>query len=79
MPWISVTKLGWGYSKLTVTMSLESISFIIGREKLRFWSCRLLISTGISLIRGFIKTGGLFGAYSISLNFIGTSPPIKNL
>jgi hypothetical protein len=39
----------------------------------------LLISTGISLIGDFIKTGGLFGAYKISLNFIGTSPPMKKL
>jgi hypothetical protein len=39
----------------------------------------LLISTEISLIGGFIKTGGLFGAYNISLNFKGTSPPIKKL
>jgi hypothetical protein len=39
----------------------------------------MLISTGISLKGGFIKTGGLFGTYNISLNFMGTSPPIKKL
>jgi hypothetical protein len=60
-------------------MSLESISFNVGRAKLIFKSFLLLISTVISLIGGFIKTGGLFGTYKISLYFTGASPPMKKL
>ena len=54
-------------------LSLESISFNMGRGKLKFLSCYLFISTVISLLGAFIKTGGLFGAYTINLNLIALS------
>jgi hypothetical protein len=56
-----------------VTLSAESTSFIIGIGKLIFLSSYLFISTLISLLGAFIKTGGLFGAYTINLNLIALS------